>query len=201
MASRQGDAPASIFFNILAARIYRKQLATLNGRGVLFIIVDDVKIAAPPTVIAEIVDSFAEVAWHEAGLTTQVVKNRIFVQPSARTGWVQFLESTPRDPSAQLPIHDIPDRSVLSNPLDPDSSRIWPVDDGINVLGTPMGTPDFKDSYLDGKGHKRKQLLNFIRDVASASFPREAFSMLTGAAGLRLTHMLKSVDMNPRIEQ
>ena len=30
---RQGDAPASIFFNILAARIYRRQLATLDGRG------------------------------------------------------------------------------------------------------------------------------------------------------------------------
>ena len=45
---RQGDAPASIFFNILAPRIYRRQLATLNGRGVLFAIVDDVKITAPP---------------------------------------------------------------------------------------------------------------------------------------------------------
>ncbi len=43
---RQGDAPVSIFFNILAAIIYRKQLATLNGRGVLFAIVDDAKIAA-----------------------------------------------------------------------------------------------------------------------------------------------------------
>jgi hypothetical protein len=64
-----------------------------------------------------------------------------------------------------------------------------------------MGTPEFIDSYLDGKGHKHKQLLNFIRDVASASFPREAVSMLTGAAGLRLTHNLKSVDKNPRTEQ
>jgi hypothetical protein len=59
---RQGDAPASIFFNILAARISRRQLATLNGRGVLFAIVDDVKIAAPLAVIAEIVNTFAEVA-------------------------------------------------------------------------------------------------------------------------------------------
>ena len=56
---KQGDAPASIFFNILAARIYKRQLATLDGRGVLFAIVDDVNIAAPPNVIAEIVDSRA----------------------------------------------------------------------------------------------------------------------------------------------
>jgi hypothetical protein len=59
---RQGDAPASIFFNILAARIYRRQLATLNERGVLFAIVDDVKIAALLAVITEIVDTFSEVA-------------------------------------------------------------------------------------------------------------------------------------------
>jgi hypothetical protein len=44
----QGDAPTTVFFSILAARIYRRQLATLNDRGVLFAIADDVKIAAPP---------------------------------------------------------------------------------------------------------------------------------------------------------
>ncbi len=74
---RQGDAPATTYFNILAARIYRKQLATLNGRGVLFAIADDVKIAAPPCVINAIVEAFTDVAWHEAGLTTHVVKNKI----------------------------------------------------------------------------------------------------------------------------
>jgi hypothetical protein len=44
---RQGDGPATDYFNILTAWIYRKQLATLDGRGVLFAIADDVKIAAP----------------------------------------------------------------------------------------------------------------------------------------------------------
>ena len=75
---RQGDAPGIVFFNILTARIYRKQLATLDGRGVLFAVSDDVKIGAPPNVIGEIVDSIADIAWSEAGLTTQVVKNRIY---------------------------------------------------------------------------------------------------------------------------
>ncbi len=45
---RQGDAPATVYFNILAAKVYRKQLHALNGRGVLFAIADDVKIVAPP---------------------------------------------------------------------------------------------------------------------------------------------------------
>ena len=93
--------------------------------------------------IAEIVDSFLDVAWNEVGLTTQAIKNRIYVQPSAREGWVQFLETSPRDPQASLPIHNIPDGSFLSDPLDPDNKRLWPNDDGINVLGTPLGTPEF----------------------------------------------------------
>jgi hypothetical protein len=120
---KKGDATASIFFNILAARIYKRQLATLNGRGVLFAIVDNVKVAAPPTVIAEIVDSFAEVAWQEAGPITQVIKNRIYVRPTARFGWTQFMESTPRNPSALLPILDIHDGSFPLDHSDPDSAR------------------------------------------------------------------------------
>ena len=115
---RQGDAPAIVFFNILAARIYRKQLATLDGRGVLFAVADDVRTGAPPIIIGEIVESFANIAWHEAGLTTQVVKNRIYVQPSARDGWIQLLAETPRNPLAALPIHDIPDGSFLTDPSD-----------------------------------------------------------------------------------
>jgi putative protein kinase ArgK-like GTPase of G3E family len=56
----------------------------MNGRGVIFAIVDDVKIAAPPVVIAKIVDTFADVAWNEAGLKIQVFKNHIYVRPSDR---------------------------------------------------------------------------------------------------------------------
>ena len=123
---------------------------------------DDVKIAAPLAVIAEIVDTFSKVVWHEAGLSTQVVKNRIYVQPSAREGWCQLLDITPRDLAAALPIHDIPDGSFLTDPTDPGSARQWPKDDGINVLGIPLGSLDFIESYLFGKGLKHRQLLNFI---------------------------------------
>ena len=40
---RKGDAPATVYFNVLATRGYRKQLRTLDGRGVLFVVADDVK--------------------------------------------------------------------------------------------------------------------------------------------------------------
>ncbi len=76
------------------------------------------KVAAPPNVIEKIKDSFADVAWHEAGLTTQVVKNMIYVQPTAREGWIKFLDETQRNPQAALPIHDIPDGSFLTDPPD-----------------------------------------------------------------------------------
>ncbi len=159
---RQGDAPASIFFNILAARIYRRQLATLNGRGVPFAIADDVKIAAPPTVITEIVETFAKVAWNEADLITQVIKKISNVQPSARAGWTQFLDTTPTDPSAALSIHDIPDGSFLTDPSDPDNARQWHEADEVNVLGTPLDSPDYIESYFFGKEIMHRQLFSSI---------------------------------------
>jgi hypothetical protein len=133
-------------------------------------------------------------------LTTQVVKNRIYVQPFAREGWIQFLEDTPRNPLAALPIHDIPDGSLLTDPSDVLNTRLWNDDDGVNVLGTPLGSPDFIETYLLGKGIKHRQLLSFIQEVAEAGFPREAVAMLTGAAGPRLTHLLKLMERNSSTE-
>jgi hypothetical protein len=56
-----------------------------------------------------------------------------------------------------------------------------------------MGTSAFVSSYLQGKGLKHLLLLRFIRDVASAGFPREEELMLKGAAIPRLSHILRSV--------
>ena len=53
-ALRQGDAPATVYFNVMATRVYKKQLQILNGRGVLFAVADDVKILGPPAVIKEL---------------------------------------------------------------------------------------------------------------------------------------------------
>jgi hypothetical protein len=81
---RQGDAPATVYFNVLAARVYRKHLRILDGRGALFAVADDVKLLGPPEVIAEMAEGFPALAWEEASLTTQTVKNKIFVQSSAQ---------------------------------------------------------------------------------------------------------------------
>ncbi len=81
---RQGDAPATFYFNVLAARVYRKQLQALDGRGVLFAMADDVKILEPPDVIKEMAEGFPTLAWEEEGLTTQTVKNHIFVRSSTQ---------------------------------------------------------------------------------------------------------------------
>jgi hypothetical protein len=177
-----GVAPATVYFNILVAMVYKKQLVTLDGRGMLFAIACDVKILAPPALIGEIVETFAEAAWQEARLTTRTVKNVIFVPPFARVRWRQFLDSHPRNPDALLSIHNIPDGSFLENDADPDSFRYWPDDDGINILETPLAPSDFIESYLFGKGIKHRQLLSFIHEVDVAGFPKEAVAMLIGAA-------------------
>jgi len=104
---RQGDAPATFYFNVLAARICRKQLRVLDRRGVLFVVADDVKILGPPEGIKEMAEGFPTLAWEEAGLTTQRDKNRIFVQHSAQANWKHFIAVTPRNSLTELPVHDI----------------------------------------------------------------------------------------------
>jgi len=141
---RQGDAPTTVYFNVLEARVYKKQLVLLNGtRGVLFATAGDVKILAPPVVIKELAKSFPTIAWEEAGLTTQIVKNRIFVHQSARAKWRHFLDSAPRNSLAELPVHDIPDGSERVDPFDPNNEKIWPDEDEVNILGTTLLGPNF----------------------------------------------------------
>jgi len=117
----------------------------------------------------------------------------ILVQPSARNGWRRFLESTPRDPSLTLQVHCIPNGSTLRDDSDPDSYREWHDDDIINILGTPLGSPAFIESYMFGKGVKHMVLLHFIQEVDAADFPREAVAMLTGVASQKLVYLLKTV--------
>ncbi len=76
---RQEDAPATVYFNILVARVYRKQFSLLDSRGVLFVVAVDLRTLGPHEVIGEIVESFPKVAWEEAVLTTQTAKSKIFV--------------------------------------------------------------------------------------------------------------------------
>ena len=63
----------------MVARVHRKQLATLDGRGVLFAVADDLRVLGPPEFVGEIVEAFPKVAWEEARLMTQTAKNKIFV--------------------------------------------------------------------------------------------------------------------------
>ncbi len=57
---------------------------TRDGRWVLFAVADDVKILGPPETIQEMAKCFPILAWEVARLTTQMVKNRIFVSSSAQ---------------------------------------------------------------------------------------------------------------------
>ncbi len=64
-------------------------------------------------------------AWEEAGLTTQTVKNRIFIQSSAQASWSHFIAVTPRKTLTGLLVPDIPGGSELVDPFDSESDRIW----------------------------------------------------------------------------
>ena len=95
-------------------------------------------------------------------------------------------------------MHCIPDGSTPRDDSDPDNYRKWPGDDGINILGTLLGSPAFIESYMFGKGAKHMMLLLFIQEVVAAGLPREAMAMLTGAASQKLIYLLKTVQRNPQ---
>jgi ketopantoate hydroxymethyltransferase len=62
---------------------------------------------------------------------------------------------------------------------DPLAKPEWLDCDGIDILGTPYGSPEFVEAYLNDKLIKHKELLSFIKDVAKMGYPREAHMMLT----------------------
>ena len=95
-------------------------------------------------------------------------------------------------------MHSIPDGRFLVDESDPGSYIQWPDEDGITILGTPLGSPAFIESFLFDKGVKHRVLLNFIQEVAAAGFPREAVAMITGVASQKLIYLLKSVQKNPQ---
>ena len=105
---------ANILFNILVARLYRAFMKIIGDRGVLFSIIDDVKIASPPSVLAEIVAQLSTLSLAESGFNIQASKNRVYVPPSARETWKSYLETNPRnsDPTI-LCLHGNPDGRLL----------------------------------------------------------------------------------------
>jgi hypothetical protein len=146
---RQGETAANVFFNILAAMLYRAFMKILDGRGVLFGLADDVNIACPPKVLGEIVVKLPELAMSECGLTTQATKNRVYVKPSARDARISYLEENPRNPDPlTFSIHDFPDGRIMPSDEYDHSGPTWPPNDGINILGTPYGPPEFVEEYL-----------------------------------------------------
>ena len=97
-----------------------------------------------------------------------------------------------------LSLHDIPDGrlppTVEHEPLyDPLAIYAWPECDGINILGTPYGSSELVEAYLNSNLIKHKELMAFSKDVAKLGYLREAHKMLTGSAVPRLSHILKSI--------
>jgi len=95
-------------------------------------------------------------------------------------------------------VHDIPDGRIKPHEdpeafCDPLTKPSWLECDGINILGTPYGSPTFVETYLNNMLSKHMELPTFILDVAKAGYPRKAHKMLTGSTVPRLSHVLKSV--------
>jgi hypothetical protein len=115
------------------------------------------------------------------------------VYPSARANWCQFLNVSPRSKLSELSVYDISDGGERLNPFNPERERIWPDEDGVNILGTRLESKHFVSSCMHEKGLKHRLVFQFIKDVAAAGFPREDEKMRNGAIVPRQSHILRSV--------
>ncbi len=77
-----------------------------------------------------------------------------------------------------LSLHDIPD-GRLPTPVEFDEAYYAPHqgpsgsdNNGINIIGTPLGSPAFIKQYLHGKLEKHTLLLDFITDVVKMGSSR-----------------------------
>jgi len=85
------------------------------------------------------------------------------------TSWIAYLDANPRSEATNtVSLHDIKD-GRLSEPdaLDetfnaPHQGPQWPESDGINILGTPLGSSAFVKQFLHIKLEKLRLLLSFI---------------------------------------
>ena len=85
---RKGETAANVFFNILATRLYKAFMKTLDDKGRVFGLTDDVNIVYSPEVMGDIVIKLL-------ALTTHATKNRVYIQPTPRASWVSYLDDDP----------------------------------------------------------------------------------------------------------
>ena len=153
---RQGETVANVLFKIVTAGCYMTLMKVLDGRGcALLTLSNESKITAPPEFLVEIVGVLIAQAMSEAGLATQARKNIVYVQPSAHEVWTIYLDNNLRNSDISvLSLHDIPD-GRLPQPVEvedafyePPHGPMWHESDGVNILGTSLGSPTFVEEYL-----------------------------------------------------
>jgi hypothetical protein len=185
-----------MYFNVLAARIYKKYLRILDGRGVLVAVADDAKIQGPPEVIKEMAKLFPTLAWEEACLACQTAQKLIYMESSADASWSRFLDMTPRNNRTEHPVHDIPDVSELVDPFDPDSERIWREENGVNILGAPLGPNSLCSLLSLGKGAQASAPHPLHKGCSGRGISEGSGTDAEGSSTPRMAHILRSVQKN-----
>ena len=60
-----------------------------------------------------------------------------------------------RNEGTTPPVYDIPDGNYKLGPLDPDNKKMCAMNDGVNILGTHLGSPEFIADCLKCKVEKQ----------------------------------------------
>ena len=141
----------------------------IDNRGVIIALSDDVKMACPPTVLAEIVASLPPLSMSEADSRPKLPRiefmSSLLLATNGSLTWKKIHEMTTRPSYASMTSHIA---AYLPLPRMMKPSTTTPLDGRtrVNILGAPLRSPAFVEEYLLRKLKKHSLLLYFIEDVA-----------------------------------
>ncbi|KAI0980150.1 hypothetical protein GJ496_011212 [Pomphorhynchus laevis] len=69
------------------------------------------------------------------------------------------------------------------------------INDGAVILGSPIGIPQFEESFVNTKTQKWEDMIERLRQVAESDV-QLAYSALTHSMQFKWTHLLRTVDIN-----
>ena len=172
----QGDAMMPLLHS-LGQHGALQDVSRRLGRGEhLFAFLDDTYIVCKPARVAPICGFLESALWRLAGIRIHVGKTQIWNQAGIRPDICDALEvSASKEPSV----------------------RVWrgsmvPTDrQGIKLLGTPLGHPDYVARHLQSVVQEHRVLLERIPRVKDL---QSAWLLLLHCASARANYMLRSVD-------
>ena len=172
----QGDALVPLLFCVGQHSALQEVQHSLRPSEHLFAFLDDLYVVSKPDRVGEIYRTMQESLWAHAGIRIHGGKTRVWNSAGVKPDICDALQRIAQasDPNAQVWR----------------GSELPPTMQGMKVLGTPLGHPDYVATYLEGMRRKHARLLEAIPSVPDVQC---AWLLLLHCASARANYLLRVV--------